>query len=138
MNKYTQMAFVINDIGAGHTKDADFGNFVRYAGKKLLGNTNQVIPKAEQLLGKAKQIVPRAGAFLGRHLGEGASARRAAEDLAVAANGQKGAIGKKLRAEADDALAKAMRMGNQQKYADLPEKLDKQLHQQIKRPRAQP
>ena len=106
------MAFAINDIGVGHTKDA----FGRFAG--AVGN---------QLWGHAKQIIPRAGAFLGRHLGEGASARRAAEDLVFAAKGRRGAVGAKLRTEANAALAKAMK-GKQQRWANTPANLDKKLY----------
>lgn len=110
MNIYTKIAFAINDIGAGHTKEA-FGTFAAAVGGKLLG--------------QAKNILPRFGAFFGKHVGEGASALRTAEKALHLANqgGKAVEIG-----AARQAYNAALNVGKQKQYQNFAKDWGQKLH----------
>jgi len=110
MNIYTKMAFAINELEAGHTKEA-FGTFAKAVGGKVLG--------------QAKNIVPRVGAFFGKHLGEGASGLKAAEEALHLANqgGKAAEIG-----AARQAYDAALNVGKQKQYQNFAKDWGQKMH----------
>ena len=104
------MAFAINELEAGHTKEA-FGAFAKAVGGKVLG--------------QVKNIVPRVGAFFGKRFGEGASGVRATEKALHLAN--QGGKAQEIDA-ARKAYEAALNVGKQKQYLNTAKTVGEKMH----------